>query len=100
MSGCTSPLTDFLREGLYLCIVLHNILAIKKFTWSDLGVCPLRELEKIFDAPNAVSAIKRYNCVIYIATVRVHLQRMPARGDGADEVYNLPSKEVYELRKK
>jgi len=85
---------------LHPCIVLHNILAIKKFTWSDLGVCSLRELEKILNAPNAISAIKRYNCVVCIATVRVHLQRMPARGDGADEAYNLPSEEVYELRKK
>ena len=63
-------LTDFLRQFLYPCVVLYNILARNKFARRDLGLCALRELEKTLDVPGALSAVKRYNCVVCIATVR------------------------------
>lgn len=71
-------LTDFLRERLYPCVVLHNNLTFEQFTGSDLGLCSFRKLEKALNAPSALGAVKRYNCVVGIAIVRVHPQRMLA----------------------
>lgn len=34
--GLQRKLTDFLRERLYLCVVLHNILTCKKFPGRNL----------------------------------------------------------------
>jgi len=77
--GVRVQLTDCLRECLHLCVTSHNFLAQKKFTRRDLGLGAFGELEKTLDAPSPLGAIKRYNCAVCIATVRVHPQRMPAR---------------------
>jgi hypothetical protein len=74
-------LTDFLRERLYPCVVLHNSLTFEQFTGSDLGLCSFRKLEKVLDAPSALGVVKRYNRAIGIAIVMVHPQRMLAEAE-------------------
>jgi hypothetical protein len=63
-------LTDFLRKFLYPCVLLHNILALKKFARGDLRLCALRELDETLSVPGALGAVERYDCVVCIATVR------------------------------
>jgi hypothetical protein len=72
--GLQRKLTDFLREFLYPCIVLHNFLAPKKFTRGDLRLCALREFDETLSVPGALDAVKRYDCVVCIAKGP---QRMP-----------------------
>jgi hypothetical protein len=72
-------LTDFLRECLYPRVILHYRLAPKKFTRSDLRLGTFWKFEKTLDVPGAaLRAMKGYDCVVCIATVRVQPQRMPA----------------------
>ena len=73
--GC--KLTDFLRECLYPGVILHYILARKKFPRSDLRLGALGEFEKTLNVPGTFCGMNSYDSVICIATVRVQLQRMP-----------------------